>query len=102
MQRIEEVMVSNWILRDNLDAFLLAISALAEYSFDDGDEAAIEFGIVDTDVEKDRWFDYLLQGRTSIGLALAEDPGSNVIFFRVEADPDVEAKVDAVISLFQE
>ncbi len=94
-------MIHDWIFEDSLHPFLAILSSFAGYSFDEGDEAAIEWGIQNTDVEKDAWFAYELAGEHPIRLTLARDPGTAVVVVRGEADHDTEMRIGVVITIAQ-
>jgi len=85
-------MFSDWILEDNLKPFVETLSGFVGYRFDDRDWDAIRFNLKDTDVEAERWYDYELAGERTAKLRLARDPGSIVLFVRVQADEDLERR----------
>lgn len=81
-----------WIIEYNLKPFVETLSGFVGYRFDDWDRDAIRFGIKDTDVEADRWYEYGPIGERPVKLRIARDPGSIVVFVQVEADKDLEEK----------
>jgi hypothetical protein len=94
-------MITDWVCEQNLKPFVEILSMYAGYDFDDGDWTAVEFGITDTDVERDAWFECELSGENTIQVALALDPGSSVLFFRAESNKETESKIDAIVPVLQ-
>jgi hypothetical protein len=76
-------MVSGWILEVNLRPFLTALGWFVGYDFDEDDWTAIHWGIKDTDVEADRWYDYEFAGDELAAIWLPCDPGSSIVHVRL-------------------
>jgi hypothetical protein len=96
-------MMKDWIWEENLEAFVQVTARLAAYSsFDEDDWAAIQFGIRDTDVERDLWYEYSLPGVHSIKLKFARDIGTSVVFVCVEGDRELDGSLELVTNLCQD
>ena len=75
-----------WIWTENLRPFLVLLARLVGSDFDESDWTACEVGVVWTDSEADRWFDYPV-GPTLVYLAL--EPGApEMITIRVDQLPE--------------
>ena len=70
------------------DSSAPAPSVLAGYTFDDLDEAAVATGLVDTDADLDRWFDYPLIGTRRLTVLLARHPDAAPVAVRIGGDLD--------------
>ncbi len=86
----------------NLIPWLEVLSGEIGYEFDSMDRDAFEGGIVDTDGENDRWFEYELAGRIKLPLSVAHDVGTEVILVRVACPPDFEPRVDTATEIAKE
>ncbi|KJH70683.1 hypothetical protein [Aliterella atlantica] len=93
-------MLINWIYEENLKLLLETLSCLVDYSFDESDWVAFNIGIVNTNVEKDEWYEYQLIGKQTIEVKIAADPGSCVIHVQLQSKPDVEEKAEVAITIF--
>ena len=89
----EVKMEQNWILEENLKPWLEIVASFCEYDFDQNDLDAINFGIVGTDVENNRWFDYEFSEGFRVLLQMALDPGSSVIFLKVECPSELTPRI---------
>ena len=95
--------VEGWIYEGNLPAFVELVASSLRYAWDDGDQAAVDHGMTDTDVEADSWFEYPIvpapdEGPTAV-IALAHDVGSSVVFTRVDIDDPDERLVGRLEAL---
>lgn len=84
-------MEQDWIFEDNLFLWLEIVASFCGYPFEPGDCDAFEFGIRNTDVAQNSWFDYD-SGSFSIKLQVARDPGSS-IFVKVLCSSELKPKV---------
>lgn len=89
-----------WVLEENLLPFLTTIGWIVGYTFDQDDWTAISNGIGETDQEADRWYEYEMAGRRRLKLAIARDPGSSVVFVRVQTEAVLESQVNLAIEIF--
>jgi hypothetical protein len=94
-------MVQDWILRQNLRAFLTAVSWVVGYPFGADDWAAIEHGVRESDDETGQRYEYTFAGQQAAKLLLARDPGTAVVHVRVEAAAEVEPQIRLALSIFQ-
>ena len=95
-------MVGTWILEENLRQFLAAVSLYAEYDLDGDDWTAVEYGLLRADRapgEPEIHLDYALSGRRHVELRLSFEPGTGVVSFELRADPDLEARAEAMAFL---
>ena len=74
---------NGWIWENNLLAFLLILSNIGSYTFDQSDWEAIDYGLVGTSDEDDVWFDYKLEGEMPISLRLAKDPEQELVIYNL-------------------
>lgn len=96
--------VEGWIFEGNLPAFVELLASFLGYAWDDGDQAAVDHGMTDTDAEADRWFVYPVvppahEGPSAV-LAVAHDAGSSVVFARIDADDPGARLVGRLEALF--
>lgn len=94
--------IANWIYEENLKPLLEMLSCLVDYSFDESDWVAVSTGIVNTDDEKDEWYEYQLIGKQTIEVKVAADPGSCIIHVQLQSKPNVEEKAKVAIAIFQQ
>jgi hypothetical protein len=94
-------MICDWIYSDNLKPLVEILSRFAGYEFDGGDWTALEFGVIDTNYEQDRWFRFEFVGSHSIRVEFAMDPGSEVLFVRIESDWETAPQIDVIVPLLQ-
>jgi hypothetical protein len=92
-------MEQNWILEGNLKPWLEIVASLCKYDFDQDDQDAISFGIIGTNVEKNQWYDYEFSGIFRVLLQLAVDPGSSVIFLKVQCSSELTPKIATVTEI---
>ncbi|WP_346320864.1 hypothetical protein [Chitinophaga sp. YIM B06452] len=84
----------NWIWKDNLLAFLLILSDIASYSFDESDWEAVKCGLTGTSDEQNTWFDYVLAGNVVISIKLANDPEEDLIIYNLSYPDTLQEKLD--------
>ncbi|WP_346268773.1 hypothetical protein [Streptomyces sp. So13.3] len=92
-----------WIHEANLRPFCESVAEFSGYRFDDSDWGATEGALPGTDVERPGgWYDYPLAGRIPLTLLVAADPGSSVVFVRLEGEADdrTKAQIDAALHIF--
>ncbi|MBI5725242.1 MAG: hypothetical protein HZA50_14885 [Planctomycetes bacterium] len=92
-------MIKNWISDDNLKAFVEILSSWIGYNFGQMDWDAIRFGVENTNQEADKWFDYTLEGRQTVKLWFAIDPGTYVVHVRIDCPPELSPKLEAAIDI---
>jgi hypothetical protein len=78
--------VRGWVWEDNVSRMLRHLSAMVDYKFDDLDADAVEAGIVNTDADLDRWFDYPLVGSRQLQISLARHPDAAPVAVRISDD----------------
>jgi hypothetical protein len=81
-----------WIWTDNLRPLLTEIGLLVRYRFDDSDWIAVEYGVLGTDSEAGRWFDYPI-GHMLASVAL--EPGADEMA-SVRVDGATEAELQKI------
>ncbi|MBS2547441.1 hypothetical protein KGQ19_11215 [Catenulispora sp. NL8] len=94
--------INNWLKRDNLKGFLVALSSLAEYRFDNSDWDAIETGL-ESDSGDPSWFRYPLVGQAKIEIAISKQVEEGDVDVRVSiegASPCLGEQVRAVWMVF--
>jgi len=94
-------MPSDWILEDNLKPSLETLAAFSGYNIDAWDWDAIWHGVKDTDVERGAWFEYELAAGHPVGVRVAKDVGSSMVFVDVRAGEELEAKMQAALEIMQ-
>ncbi|MGN7824796.1 hypothetical protein HGH92_23255 [Chitinophaga varians] len=79
----------DWIRKDHLPALLSALSHICHHAFNDADTAAVSYGLTDTSLENDCWFDYSLAGEQTIALQFCtDDDDSDIICCRIHCADD--------------
>ena len=94
--------ISNWLKRDNLKGFLVALSTLIEYRFDSSDWDAVETGL-ESGTGDSSWFTYPLVGQVIIQVAISRRVEEGDIDLRVSTDaasPCLGEQVRAVWMVF--
>lgn len=84
----------SWIWKENLLAFLLILSDISFYSFDESDWEAVKYGLTGTSDEQNIWFDYNFAGRIPISLKLANDPEEDLIVYNLSYPDRLKEKLD--------
>jgi hypothetical protein len=90
-------MVSNWILRENLEPFLTTLGWVLGYSFDNDDWAAISEGLL----EDNGVVAYEFPGHHAAKLELEYDRSSDSFQVTVEAPEDAHPQVELALAIFQ-
>ena len=95
--------VEGWIFEGNLPPFVKLVASSLGYAWDDGDQAAVDHGMTDTDVEADHWFEYPIVPAPDDGpeavVAVAYDVGGSVVFIRVDVNDPGEHLVGHIEAL---
>jgi len=95
-------MDASWILLDNFGPFLRFTAELVGYQLLPEEEQAIGYGVAESDVEADIWYEYEFQGQQLVKLRLAADPGSLVFHWRAECAPVASDKIGVAARIMQE
>lgn len=96
------MIVGNWIIRENLQVFLELRAQIAGTRLHDWDYFAIRDGLIGTNDERDTWFSYRIDGKKrSIIMQAADDPGSSVLHFQIEADDSSAELVELAFFMVQ-
>ena len=74
-------MCPQWILEDNLQLFLTLVARFIGYAMDDSDWDAVRFGVGESDVRANIWYEYSLIGNSQILLWVARAEGMNWVLF---------------------
>jgi hypothetical protein len=89
---------------ENVMPLIEELSRLLHYSFDDGDEVAVEYGLSNSSAETGAWFGYPLVGdiRLDVGLARYEEADPVMVRLRSEMSvpSDLRARIETTLSLF--
>ena len=94
--------IRNWLKRDSLMGFLVALSALIEYSFDNSDWGAVEAGL-ESGSDHSPWFTYPLVGQETLQVTISKQVEEGDIDVRVSvegAGPCLGEQVRAVWMVF--
>ena len=94
-------MLRDWVKEANLRQFVEFASQRVGYDFDDDDWSAIEVGLEHTDVEKEHWFEYPLDGAERASIGIARDSDSSVVFVRADTAAAVEDALNIAVELMQ-
>ncbi len=90
-----------WILQDNLRLFLERGSALIAYPFDESDWDAVRFGVRETSVARNEWYEYELFGEPSVKFAFAEEGDGRRLRIDVETIAPVLTRLEALARIMQ-
>jgi hypothetical protein len=90
-------MVSNWILRENLEPFLTALGWVVGYPFDKDDWAAISEGLL----EDNGVVTYEILGILPAKLELKYDQISGSFQVSVETPAEAHPQVELALAIFQ-
>jgi hypothetical protein len=93
--------ITTWISPDNLCRFLKRVSVLIRYRFEDWDWDAIRFGIRDTDVPQDQWYEYELNGTPPVKFAFANTGDAKRLSVKVVSEEPTAVRMDAVARIMQ-
>jgi hypothetical protein len=91
-----------WFFDDNLVPFLYFVARLATYDLLPEEVQAIKAGVRETDHERQRWYDYEFAGEKLVRLWFAIDPGSSVVFWRIECPVEMREAIEIAADLMQE
>jgi hypothetical protein len=97
MDRLE-----GWLKQENLKGFLLMISEVVDYRFEDSDWGALQVGLESPSEEND-WFDYPLIGRVSLRVEISrfdEEGHIDVKIFLPVGEPCLREQIRAVWMVF--
>lgn len=88
----------SWIIREDLASFLLALSLVNKYPFDQSDWDAIEYGLSLTDEQRDKWFEYELQGQSIIKVRLVmNSEDTYIIHYSLDFEDQLSQTIDFLI-----
>ena len=83
-----------WTWKENLLAFLLILSDIVSYNFDESDWDAVSYGLVGTSDEENIWFDYSLVGGMLVSIKLANDPEQELINYNMTFPDQLMEKLE--------
>jgi hypothetical protein len=86
----------------NLRPLLEFASSRVGYAFDELDWDAVSVGAGQTDIEADAWFEYRITGHDAVQVAVADNPGSGVVFVRMAAAGATLTALEAAVMLMQD
>jgi hypothetical protein len=98
-------MIGSWIPEQNLRAFLETVAQLAGSGLDDDDWTAIEYALFTAKVPARRHastISYPLGLTRTLTVELEYQRGTSDVGFQLDADPELEAQVYAVVQVMQE
>ncbi|XXT20228.1 hypothetical protein WME94_01500 [Sorangium sp. So ce429] len=94
-------MIKNWIYEQNLRPWLEIVGRIIGYDFDNDDWDAVGSGVVGTDSEEDRWYEYPL-GDRPVTLRLALEKGTAVVALSLDGLTGQQQElVDLAVSIAQ-
>lgn len=96
-----QITINTWILQDNLLLFVGRVSVLIGYGFEDWDWDAMRFGVRDTDIKQDRWYEYGLSGKPLVELAFAEGEDAKRLHVKVETEDCAAVRIEALARIMQ-
>ena len=96
-----QITINTWIPQDNLLRFLERISILVRYGFGDWDWDAIRFGVHYTDIKQDCWYEYELNGKPPVELAVAGAEGAKRLQVKIVTEERVAAWIEALARIMQ-
>jgi hypothetical protein len=95
-------MISDWIIDENLRAFLETLGRILDYQFGSDEIKAIELGARDADGDADRWYEFEIAGtQGKCDMRLARDSGTSVIQLRLNPPERATERVAVAVSIFQ-
>ncbi|MCK2214921.1 hypothetical protein MF672_014165 [Actinomadura sp. ATCC 31491] len=95
--------LGGWLRAANLKGFMLALSEIIAYDFDDSDWDAIAFGL-ERDAEKDAWFTYPL-GHAGLTVTISKATEEGTIDLRIavpDGIPCLREKIDVAWMVFNQ
>jgi hypothetical protein len=97
IRRLESI----WIFLENLAAFVTFISNKSGYDLIPDEVQAIIHGVHASDAEAGRWYEYDFAGEQTVHLLLATDPGSSVLWWRLEGPPSLREAINVAAEIMQ-
>ncbi len=94
--------VGGWLFDDNLGPFVNFLADLAGYDLLRDELTAITAGVRETDAEAGRWYEYCLGGKATVTCALARDPGTCVLHYRVDCPNNLVEQVEVAAGIMAE
>lgn len=99
--RYNQRMIARWIYEENILPWLETIANFVGYKFDEWDWNAVNFGIQNTNVEEEKWYEYQLIGNQIADVKIAIDVGASVMFVQLQSEKSVEEKAQVATEIFQ-
>jgi hypothetical protein len=96
-----QITINTWLLQENLSLFLERVSALVGYGFEGWDWDALRFGVRDTDIKQDRWYEYTLSGNPPVELAFAGAEDAKRLHVKVESEDRTAVRIEALARIMQ-
>lgn len=95
--------VADWIIRENVQPFMIAYGRLLGAVPDLDELEVIRLGVLRADAEADRWYEHSFWGVADdrARIRLAPDPGSSVMHVRATVPPEFVTRMQDLISVFQ-
>lgn len=89
---------------DNVSRMLMHLSVMVEYKYDELDADAVEAGLLNTDADRDRWFEYSLVGSRQLDVSMARHPDAVPVAVRVSGDLDdvLAARIDTLLAVLSD
>ncbi len=91
--------IESWIWETNKNFVITELASCAEYSFDSWDEDAINQGLINTDSESEKYFEYSFIGNQRIDVLIANEPDSDKLIFKVSCPEILKYKVSYILEL---
>ncbi|MCE7009589.1 hypothetical protein LWC34_43290 [Kibdelosporangium philippinense] len=86
--------VVGWLKLENLKGFLIVLSNIVSYRFDDFDWGAFEAGL--EPAADDEWFTYPLVGNVTLEVAISRDIEEDHVTIRVDVPPGAERLIGQI------
>lgn len=99
---IVKEIVSAWIFEGNLRPLFETLSWLVGYDFEQSDWLAIRTGVIDTNQEEGKWYEYALGSSSEVEVSVASDRGSSVVHIELHCQPELKARASVALSIFQQ
>ena len=90
-------MHKDWVTEDDLISFLGILADFCGYEFSELDSDAILYGIEETDYEKNKWYEYIFEGKDRAEFRLSQDVGTAVIFFEIRVKSEIQRKSEIAL-----
>ncbi|MES1158899.1 MAG: hypothetical protein ABUL42_03290 [Terricaulis silvestris] len=96
-------LVENWIWRHNFDALVAELEAMAGEHLDEGLRKLLIDDVKDsdTDATPQRWASTEFFGPRLIPAQFGIDPGTNVLFVKLEVPEDLQRQAETTLNLMQ-